>query len=92
MIGVFIGFFWGALLFGVRYPISAMPILTLCVVLAVFSTSGMGLLMGQNGSMHEIQILLLKETGTGLIYLTLGYMLFRWFETQAKKRGTLEAV
>jgi len=28
----------------------------------------------------------------GLVYIFLGYSLFRWFEFQAKRRGTLEAI
>jgi hypothetical protein len=27
----------------------------------------------------------------GVIYITIGYLMFRWFELQAKRRGTLEA-
>jgi hypothetical protein len=27
----------------------------------------------------------------GLVYTALGFVLFRWFELQAKRRGTLEA-
>jgi uncharacterized phage infection (PIP) family protein YhgE len=33
---------------------------------------------------------LLGELGIGLMYATAGYLLFRWFELQAKRRGTLE--
>jgi len=31
-------------------------------------------------------------TGRDLVYICLGYSLFRWFEFQAKRRGTLEAM
>lgn len=36
--------------------------------------------------------LLLSELGIGFIYGLLGYLLFTWFEFQAKKHGTLETV
>jgi hypothetical protein len=35
--------------------------------------------------------LLVGEVLLGLLYLLIGYSLFRWFEYQAKRRGTLEA-
>jgi len=38
----------------------------------------------------EVRGLLSGELGIGLIYAVLGYLLFRWFELQAKRRGTLE--
>lgn len=38
----------------------------------------------------KVAPLLVGELGLGLIYLLLGYALFRWFEFQAKRRGTLE--
>jgi ABC-2 type transport system permease protein len=43
-------------------------------------------------SLVEVSPLLLKEAGIGLVYGVLGYFLFAWFETQAKKKGTLETV
>jgi len=39
----------------------------------------------------EVLPLLGGELLIGLIYILLGYSLFRWFEFQAKRRGTLEA-
>jgi ABC-2 type transport system permease protein len=36
--------------------------------------------------------LLAAEFGLALIYIALGYVLFLWFETQAKARGTLEVI
>ncbi len=43
-------------------------------------------------SLGEVSPLLIKEAGIGLIYGALGYFLFAWFETQAKRKGTLETV
>jgi hypothetical protein len=40
----------------------------------------------------EISPLLFSELGIGLIYGMFGYLLFAWFEYQAKQRGTLETV
>jgi len=39
----------------------------------------------------EVAPLLIGEVVVGAIYALLGYSLFRWFELQAKRRGTLEA-
>ncbi len=35
---------------------------------------------------------LLKETAIGVVYMLIGYAVFRWFEMQAKRRGSLETV
>jgi len=40
----------------------------------------------------EVASLLAGELLVGLVYIFLGYSLFRWFEFQAKRRGTLEVV
>ena len=40
----------------------------------------------------EVAPLLVGELLVGLMYISLGYSLFRWFEFQAKQRGTLEAI
>lgn len=46
----------------------------------------------QGASFSEVSALLSVELLYGLVYVGLGYALFRWFERQAKRRGTLEAV
>ncbi len=43
-------------------------------------------------SFSEVSPLLLSEIGIGFIYGWLGYMLFKWFEFQAKRKGSLETV
>jgi ABC-2 type transport system permease protein len=43
-------------------------------------------------SLSDIFPLLVTELGIGLFYGLLGYILFSWFEIQAKRRGTLETV
>jgi ABC-2 type transport system permease protein len=43
-------------------------------------------------SLVEVAPLLTGELLIGLAYILVGYSLFRWFEFQAKRRGTLEAI
>ena len=45
----------------------------------------------QGASFHEVLPLLLGEALVGLVYAGLGYAFFKWFEYQAKRRGTLES-
>lgn len=44
------------------------------------------------GDLADVAPLLSGELLLGLVYITLGYSMFRWFEFQAKRRGTLEAM
>jgi ABC-type multidrug transport system ATPase subunit len=52
-------------------------------------------LLGPNGAGKTTTVKMLTtlvgELGLGVLYILLGYSLFRWFEFQAKRRGTLEA-
>jgi ABC-2 type transport system permease protein len=43
-------------------------------------------------TLTDIFPLLITEFGIGIFYGFMGYVLFAWFETQAKQRGTLETV
>jgi ABC-2 type transport system permease protein len=43
-------------------------------------------------SLSDVAPLLLGELVIGLIYVMVGYRMFRWFEHQAKQRGSLETV
>lgn len=43
-------------------------------------------------ALSQVASLLGTELLFGLIYIALGFAFFRWFEYQAKRRGTLEAV
>jgi hypothetical protein len=52
--------------------------------------SARALINGQPFS--AVSSLLWGEFLIGLGYLIAGYFLFRWFETQARKRGTLDTV
>ncbi len=42
-------------------------------------------------SLAQVAPLLTGEILIGMLYVAIGYMLFSWFEIQAKRRGTLEA-
>jgi ABC-2 type transport system permease protein len=147
--GVVIGLTWGALLLGVDFSHTNLPMLALTILVTTFSTSGLGLLMGClslltanvmfinntiyfgllifSGANVDITILpawmqavssilpltrgiaaargliagkppsdilplVLGELAIGIFFVLAGYLLFRWFEMQAKRRGTLETV
>lgn len=148
IVGVFVGFAWGVLLLGLDLSHADMPGLLLAILIAVFSTSGLGLLLGcvslvsvdtmfvnntayflllvftganvpianlpawmqavaqglpltrgiaacrtliSGGTLAEVMPLLAGEALLGVVYILIGYSLFRWFEFQARRRGTLEA-
>jgi len=148
-VGVVIGLTWGALLLGVDFSRTNLPLLALAVLVTTFSTSGLGLLMGclslltanvmfVNNTVYfallifsganvdisilpawmqvisfalpltrgiaaaraliagqpaaEVMPLIAGELIIGILYVLAGYFLFRWFEMQAKRRGTLETV
>lgn len=44
------------------------------------------------GSFASVSGMLTEEVVIGMLYALVGYVLFRWFERQAKRRGTLEMV
>lgn len=48
--------------------------------------------LAAGASLSDVLPLLFSEIGIGLVYGLIGYFLFAWFETQAKRRGTLETV
>ena len=50
------------------------------------------MIIGDTGSTGAAGMLMLQEVLVGLLYLALGYILFRSFEIKAKKRGTLEVM
>lgn len=43
-------------------------------------------------SLAQVGPLLIQEAAIGLVYLVAGYLLFRWFEFNAKRAGTLDIV
>jgi len=50
-----------------------------------------GAVAGERGALAKAWPLLLAELTVGLTYALAGFVLFSWFEAQAKPRGTLEA-
>lgn len=40
--------------------------------------------------LEQVSGMLLEEVGLGVVYIVVGYLLFRWFEQQAKRKGSLE--
>jgi ABC-2 type transport system permease protein len=147
MVGVVLALMWGVLLLGLDLSHANPLALGLTILIATFSTSGMGLLLGcislitlnvmfinntvyfsllvfsganvplstlpawmqsvawalpltrsiaaarqiiAGGSLAEVAPLLWMEVLIGAIYILVGYFLFRWFERQAKRRGTLD--
>jgi ABC-2 type transport system permease protein len=147
MVGVVLALMWGVLLLGLDLSHANPAALGLTILIATFSTSGMGLLLGcmslitlnvmfinntvyfslllfsganvplstlpswmqavaqalpltrtiaaarqiiAGASLADVAPLLRAEVGIGVAYILLGYFLFRWFERQAKRRGTLD--
>ncbi len=79
---------------GANIPVSSFPDWMRGVSMALPLTRGIAsaraLIAG--ASFSDVFHLLLGEFLLGVCYVGLGYGLFRWFETQAKARGTLETV
>jgi hypothetical protein len=48
-------------------------------------------LLISGASLAQVVPLITGELVVGVVYVLLGYALFRWFEFQARRRGTLEA-
>ncbi len=79
---------------GANIPLSQLPGWMLILAEGLPLTRGIAsaraLIAG--ASLSQVLPLLAGEFVVGLVYLSLGYVLFRWFELQAKQRGTLETV
>ena len=82
------------ILSGANVPIASLPawLQALSGVLPLTRgiASARAIIAGQ--SLAQVAPLLAGEFLIGAIYVLLGYTLFRWFEYQAKRRGTLETV
>ncbi|MEK6223153.1 MAG: ABC transporter permease, partial [Chloroflexota bacterium] len=149
MLGVFLGFLWGVLIFDLNLTEANPLLLILTILITTISTAGMGLVFGcislvsvnimflnntvyfllllfagvnveisklpvylqpisnilpltrgiksarlivDGAKFADVSPLLLQELGMGVIYITVGYILFRRFEIQAKIKGTLDSV
>jgi ABC-2 type transport system permease protein len=78
---------------GANVPVAALPGWMQAVSWALPLTRGIAaarqIIAGSN--LGTVWPLLMQELGIGSFYVLLGYLLFHWFEVQAKRRGTLEA-
>ncbi|MQC26447.1 MAG: ABC transporter permease [Chloroflexi bacterium] len=87
--------FFGLLLFaGANVDVATFPGWMQSISYALPLTRGIqaGRAIVAGADLSQVSGLLSTEFLFGLIYIALGYVLFRWFEKQAKRRGTLEAV
>lgn len=86
--------FFSLLLFsGANVEVATLPAWMQSVSQALPLTRGIASarIIVDGGSLTEVMPLLQGELLIGVIYIIIGFVLFRWFEIQAKKRGTLEA-
>src|SRR3990170_3288943 len=78
---------------GANIPLADMPAWMQTVAWGLPLTRGIAasrqLIAGS--TLVEVGPLLFGELLLGVVYILLGYSLFRWFKFQAKRRGTLEA-
>ena len=78
---------------GANIPIAALPDWMQKISAALPLTRGIraARLLVNGASLAEVWPLVVGEALIGLAYALAGFVLFRWFEAQAKRRGTLEA-
>ena len=87
--------YFGLLIFsGANVPISTLPpwMQTISGLLPLTRGIAAARALIAGASLADVAPLLAGEFLIGVIYVFAGYVLFRWFEIQAKKRGTLETV
>jgi len=79
---------------GANVPLDALPGWMLAVAQGLPLTRGItaARMLIAGGSLVEVTPLLVGEFLIGCLYGFLGYQMFRWFEIQAKRRGSLETV
>jgi ABC-2 type transport system permease protein len=79
---------------GANIPLDRLPpaLQTLSWALPLTRGIAAARLLIAGASLAEVAPLLLGEFLLGVLYVALGYWMFRWFEHQAKRRGTLETV
>jgi ABC-2 type transport system permease protein len=79
---------------GANIPLASLPIWMQRISSALPLTRGIAsareIIAG--GEYRSVAGLLNGEVLIGVMYVFLGYALFRWFEAQAKRRGTLEVI
>lgn len=77
---------------GANFPVDKLPQWMQAISWALPLTRGIAAARAviAGSALGEVAPLLWGEIGLGAVYIFLGYSLFRWFEYQAKVRGTLE--
>ena len=78
---------------GANIPLASLPAWMQAISFCLPLTRGIAAsrLVIKGASLSDVAGLLGGELLVGLMYISLGYFLFRWFELQARKRGSLEA-
>ena len=78
---------------GANIPLATLPAWMQTVSAALPLTRGIraGRLFVRGASLADVWPLLVGELAVGLAYALVGFVLFSWFETQARRRGPLEA-
>jgi ABC-2 type transport system permease protein len=78
---------------GANIPVASLPPVMQAISWCLPLTRGIAAarLIIEGAPLQQVAPLLVGEALVGAVYAFLGYSLFRWFELQAKRRGTLEA-
>lgn len=87
--------YWALLLLsGANVPIEQLPSWMQALSAALPLTRGIAAarLLVQGSGLVEVAPLLAGELAIGTLYASVGFTFFNWFEFQAKRRGSLEAV
>lgn len=79
---------------GANVPLASLPAWMQSISFALPLTRGIAAarLIVAGAGLGEVGSMLGVESLFGVIYIAIGFGMFRWFEYQAKKRGTLEVV
>lgn len=77
---------------GANVPVERFPQIMQSISGALPLTRGIAAarMLVDGATVSQIAPLIWSELGIGLLYGVIGYLLFAWFEIQAKRRGTLE--
>jgi ABC-2 type transport system permease protein len=79
---------------GANVPLESLPGWMQAISFSLPLTRGIAAarLIVDGAGLGEVGSMLGVETLFGVVYIFIGFSMFRWFEYQAKKRGTLEVV
>jgi len=87
--------YFALLLFsGANIPVQILPepLRAISFVLPLTRGIAAARMLITGATFREVAPLLTGEFIVGSVYVALGFILFRWFEIQAKRRGSLETV